>query len=332
MNASYALLAVILMVGLYFLISSFNPDKRSMAVIFQGVIFQLSRRLQVFLQKADKEKTNWRPSAVVLTSDSFQRLGAFDMLRWIAQKYGFGTYIHQIKGYLSRQTNQEAKDIKERLIRMGEASDSNIYVDTLISPSYTSSVAQVIQLPGIAGTDNNLLLLEFSKHDPEDLEDIIDNFKLIRSVDFDVAILASSGRGFGLKKQIHIWLTSQDFDNANLMILLAYVLLGHKDWSEAEIKIFALYPEATCENERRHLYLLIDAGQLPISTQNIEVIARNPDLDTRSIINEKSQDSDLTILGFREEAVKHRGKDVFLGYSNIGNLLFVNAVEQKDIK
>ncbi|WP_020537286.1 amino acid permease [Lewinella cohaerens] len=332
MNTTYALLAVVFIIGLYFLISSFNPDKRSIAVIFQGVIFQLSRRLQVFLQKADKEKGSWRPSAVALTSDSFQRLGAFDMLRWIAQKYGFGTYIHQIKGYLSRQTNQEAKDIKERLIRMGEASSSNIYVDTLISPSYTSSVAQVIQLPGIAGTENNLLLLEFSKHAPIDLEDIVDNFKLIRSVDFDVAILASSERGFGLKKDIHIWLTSKDFDNANLMILLAYVLLGHKDWGEAEIKIFALYPQDTCEVERQHLYQLIEAGQLPISTQNIQIIARNPNLDTISIVNEKSRDADLTILGFREEAVKHDGKDVFMGYSNIGNILFVNAVEQKEIK
>ncbi|WP_367392130.1 amino acid permease [Lewinella sp. LCG006] len=332
MNTTYALLAVVFIIGLYFLISSFNPDKRSIAVIFQGVIFQLSRRLQVFLQKADKEKGNWRPSAVALTSDSFQRLGAFDMLRWIAQKYGFGTYIHQIKGYLSRQTNQEAKDIKERLIRMGEASSSNIYVDTLISPSYTSSVAQVIQLPGIAGTENNLLLLEFSKHAPDDLDDIVDNFKLIRSVDFDVAILASSERGFGLKKEIHIWLTSKDFDNANLMILLAYVLLGHKDWGEAEIKIFALYPEATCEVERQHLYQLIEAGQLPISTQNIEIIARDPNLATLNVINEKSRDADLTILGFREEVVKHDGREVFLGYSNIGNILFVNAVEQKEIK
>lgn len=332
MNASYALLALVFIVGLYFLTAYFNPDKRSIAVIFQGVIFQLSRRLQVFLQKADKEKGNWRPSAVALTSDSFQRLGAFDMLRWISQKYGFGTYIHQIKGYLSRQTNQEAKVIKQRLIRMGEASDSNIYVDTLISPSYTSSVAQVIQLPGIAGTENNLLLLEFSKNDPQDLEDIIDNFKLIRSIDFDIAILASSERGFGLKKQIHIWLTSGDFDNANLMILLAYILLGHKDWSGAEIKIFALYPEDTCETERQHLYQLIDTGQLPISTQNIEIIARDPKLDTRSVINEKSQDADLTVLGFREEAVKHNGQEVFAGFSNIGNILFVNAVEQKEIK
>ena len=332
MNATYALLALVFIVGLYFTIASFNRDKRSIAVIFQGVIFQLSRRLQVFLQKADKEKGSWRPSAVALTSDSFRRLGAFDMLRWISEKYGFGTYIHQIKGYLSRQTNHEAKVIKERLIRMGEVSDSNIYIDTLISPSYTSSVAQVIQLPGIAGTENNLLILEFSKNDPEDLEDIIDNFKLIRSIDFDIAILASSERGFGLKKQIHIWLTSNDFDNANLMILLAYILMGHKDWSGAEIKIFALYPENTCDTEREHLYQLIKTGQLPISTQNIEVIARDPELDTRSVINEKSQDADLTILGFREEAVKHNGKDVFAGYGNIGNLLFVNAVEQKEIK
>ncbi|MEL6971358.1 MAG: amino acid permease [Bacteroidota bacterium] len=283
MNATYALLALVFIVGLYFTIASFNRDKRSIAVIFQGVIFQLSRRLQVFLQKADKEKGSWRPSAVALTSDSFQRLGAFDMLRWISEKYGFGTYIHQIKGYLSRQTNHEAKVIKERLIRMGEVSDSNIYIDTLISPSYTSSVAQVIQLPGIAGTENNLLLLEFSKNDPEDLGDIIDNFKLIRSIDFDIAILASSERSFGLKKQIHIWLTSQDFDNANLMILLAYILIGHKDWSGAEIKIFALYPENTCDAEREHLYQLIETGQLPISTQNIEVIARDPKLDTRSL-------------------------------------------------
>lgn len=332
MNASYALLAVLMIVGLYFMIASFNRDKQSMAVIFQGVIFQFSRRLQVFLQKADKEKTNWRPSAVALTSDSFQRLGSFDLLRWLSQKYGFGTYIHQIKGYLSKQTNLEAKAIKQRLIRMAEASDSNIYVDTLISPSYTSSVAQVIQLPGIAGTENNLLLLEFSKNAPTDLDDIIDNFKLIRSVDFDVAILASSERGFGLKKDIHIWLTSNDFENANLMILLAYVLLGHKDWNEAEIKIFALYPEDTCDTERKHLYQLIETGQLPISTQNIEVIAREAEMDTNNIILEKSCDADLTILGFREEAVKHYGRQVFEGYNSIGNLLFVNAVEQKLIK
>jgi hypothetical protein len=72
---------------------------------------------------------------------------------------------------------------------MAEATHSNIYIDTLISPSYTSAIAQVIQLPGISGTENNLLILEFSKANPHNLEAIVDNFKLIKSVDFDVLIL-----------------------------------------------------------------------------------------------------------------------------------------------
>ncbi|MDV7395333.1 hypothetical protein RZS08_28355, partial [Arthrospira platensis SPKY1] len=161
--------------------------KKSIAVIFQGVIFQLTRRLQVFLQKAEKEKTiSWRPSAIAFSERSFERLGAFHLLRWIAQKYGFGTYIHRIKGYLSKQASQESKALKERLIKMAEVSRSNVYVDTMVTPSFTSGIAQLIQMPGIAGTDNNLLIFEFAKKHPEELDEIITDFKLIRSLDFDL--------------------------------------------------------------------------------------------------------------------------------------------------
>lgn len=333
MNAGYAFLALLFMVGIYILVSRFNPDKKNIAIIFQGVIFQISRQLQVFLQKADKEQTgSWRPSAVCISEHSFDRLAAFDMLRWIAQRYGFGTYIHKINGYLSRSTYLEASASKARLIKMAEASDSNIYIDTLTSPSYTSAVAQVIQLPGISGTENNLLLVEFSKVNPSNLEDIVDNFKLIKSVDFDLVILGSTERGYGLKQGIHIWITSNDYENANLMILLGYIILGHREWSRGHIKIFALYPEDNLEQERERLSTLIEAGQLPISKHNIEVIPRKPDIDPKSIIREKSKDADLTIIGFRDGPVRHQGAELFQGYEEIGNTLFVNAASQIRIK
>ena len=233
MNAGYAFLALLLMVVFYIMVSAYNPEKKNLAIIFQGVIFQISRQLQVFLQKVEKEQVaSWRPSAVCISENSFDRFGAFDLLRWISQKYGFGTYIHKITGYLSKSTHKEAKGAKERLIRMAESSGSNVYVDTLISPSYTSAIAQVIQLPGISGTDNNLLLLEYSKQNPENLQNIVDNFKLIKSIDFDVLILGSSERGFGFRDSIHIWITSNDYENANLMILLGYIMVGHKDWKK----------------------------------------------------------------------------------------------------
>ncbi|MCB0550607.1 MAG: amino acid permease [Phaeodactylibacter sp.] len=333
MNPGYAFFALALMVIFYLVVNRYNPEKKNLAVIFQGVIFQISRQLQVFLQKTEKEQTaSWRPSAVCISEHSFDRLAAFDMLRWISQRYGFGTYIHKISGYLSKATHREAKKAKERLIKMAEASDSNIYIDTLISPSYTSAVAQVIQLPGISGTENNVLLTEFSKMNPDNLDDIVDNFKLIKSVDFDLIILGATERGYGLKQSIHIWITSNDYENANLMILLAYIILGHREWKSGYIKIFAIYPEEVAEEERGRLYSLIEAGQLPIAPHNIKVIPRKSDIDPREIIAEQSKDADLTIIGFREEVARHEGAAVFKGYESIGNTLFVNAAEQIKIK
>lgn len=333
MNAGYALLALLMMVLFYNLITYYNPDKKNLALIFQGVIFQFSRQLQVFLQKAEKEQSgSWRPSAVCISEHTFDRLAAFDLLRWISQRYGFGTYIHKIDGYLSRSSNQEAKEIKDRLIKMAEVSDSNTYIDTLVSPSYTSAIAQVIQLPGISGSENNLLLLEFSKHRPDNLNDIADNFKLIKSVDFDILILGSCERGYGLKQSIHIWITSKDYVNANLMILIGYIILGHRDWKHGHIKIFAVFPEEDIEHERARLFTLIEAGQLPISAHNIEVIQQKPEVDTRQIINRKSKDADLIVVGIRDESLRHNGAAVFSGFEELGNTLFVNAVEQKQIK
>ncbi len=333
MESSYALLSIIAMLGLYFAITQWNKDKRSVALIFQGVIFQFSRQLQVFLQKAEKEQTrSWRPSAVAVSEHSFQRLGAFHLLRWIAHKYGFGTYIHQIHDYLSRETNQRARECKERLIEMAESSHSNIYIDTMITPSYTAGISQVIQLPGIAGTENNLLIFEFSKNNPAELDNILDNFKLIKSVDFDIIVLGTSERGYGLKQEIHIWITASNYQNATLMILLAYIIMGHKEWRHAQIKIFAVYPEDTIEAERNRLFLLIQAGQLPISPNNVEFIVRTHDTNTDSIIVQKSRDADLTLVGFRTEAVDRNGKVVFEGYESIGNMLFVNTASQKEIK
>ena len=333
MNTGYAVLALLLMVLLYVLMSTYNRDKKNIAVIFQGAIFQFSRQLQVFIQKAEKEQSaSWRPSAICISENSFDRLAAFDLLRWISQRYGFGTYIHKITGYLSKQTHDEAGKAKDRLIKMAEKSHSNIYIDTLISPSYTSAIAQVIQLPGITGTENNLLLLEFSKHNPNNLENIVDNFKLIKSIDFDVIILGSAERGYGLKQSIHVWLTINDYVNANLMILLAYIILGHRDWNEGHIKIFAIYPEETCNDERKRLFTLIEAGQLPISAKNIQVIPHKVGVEPRNVIIEKSRDADLTIIGVRDEVLKHEGISIFQGYEDIGNTLFVNAAERKQIK
>ncbi|MEM1359398.1 MAG: hypothetical protein AAGF89_14425, partial [Bacteroidota bacterium] len=73
-------------------------------------------------------------------------------------------------------------------------------------------------------------------------------------------------------------------------------------------------------------------GQLPISRNNIEVICRRDDTDSKSVIARKSGEADLVILGFRDEALKRIGPDYFAGYDTIGNVLFVNAAGEVQLR
>ncbi|MDQ3392913.1 MAG: amino acid permease [Bacteroidota bacterium] len=333
MNPTFAVMSIVIMFAMFIGLSKSRDDKKGLSLIFQGVIFQLSRQLHVFLQKTDKEGDvgHWRPSIICVSNSTFERFGAFDLLRWISFKYGFGTYIHRIHGYLSKETHQEAKNILKRLIRLSEYSKSNVYLDTLISPSYTSAIAQVIQLPGVSGKENNMILFEFDKNDSDNLNDIIDNFQLVKSTDFDICILASSNRKFGVKRYIDIWITTQDYANANLMILMAYIILGHPEWKKGNIKIFIISDEHELPKQREKLLSLINEGRLPISPMNISFIPQKGDVDTKQIINDKSKDADLTIIGFRNELIRKKEPDVFLGYSDLGDILFVNTTKEKQI-
>jgi hypothetical protein len=263
---------------------------------------------------------------------SFERLAAFDLLKWISHRYGFGTYIHFIEGFLNRQTHEEARRCQERLIKLADQSHSNVFIDTLISPSFTSAVAQIIQLPGISGKENNLILLELAKNETDKIKRIVENYPLMRAAQFDICTLLSAPRGFGYKREIHIWITSSDYANANLMILLGYIILGHPEWKDGLIKIFAVYPEADIARQRAQLEEKIHDGRLPIAPGNVKVISQKEVGDLRDIINRTSAEADLTVVGMRSEYISDTGVEIFTGYDKLGSMLFVNSTHEKEIK
>ncbi|MCB0515605.1 MAG: amino acid permease [Bacteroidetes bacterium] len=329
-NTQYAVAAFVAMMLMYWGISYFRKAKDGLAHIFEGIIWRFNRMLQLYLQKADTaddDLSTWRPAVICVSNDSFKRLSAFDLLEWIAYRYGFSTYIHQIDGYYSKATHAEAEKLKRRLIDI--AIDTNVFVDTLISPSYTSAIAQAIQLPGISGKENNTALFEFSIHHLDHLKKIIENFQLVKAGNFDVCILCTTERGFGRRREIHIWLKPNDYDNANMMILLGYILMGHPDWQRSHISIFSIIPPEKIDEEQQKLKRVIEDGRLPISMKNVEIISQLTDISIPQIINEKSASADLTIMGFRTEMLKARGQDLFLDYTELGNILFVNSTAEK---
>lgn len=332
-STAYSLLAFSLMTLLYLYINYIHKTRKGLSSIFTNTIFQVNRNLQLFLQKSKvvKSSTDWRPSVICLSKNSFDRDNAFKLTNWISYKYGFGTYLHRIEDYCSKSSFETSEQILNRLIH-NYGDGSHVYIDTVISPSYTSAIAQAIQIPSISGMENNMLILEYDKEKPDDLVDIIDNFKLINSNNFDVCILASSRKPVIYKNGIHIWIKTTDSENANLMIILSFILLGHPDWKDSDIKIFDICKEDEISAVKKEMNELIEKGRLPITLQNIKILTTDSGKSYKSIINAHSYNAGLTIIGFHEDSLRHLDTNTFDGYDDLGNILFVNSFKKKIIE
>ncbi len=332
-NTLLTLLAIAIMILLYYMIQSYHKERKGLQSIFKGALFQLNRRLQLYLQQSMDYRSgeSWRPSAISISKETFHRDSVLYLLDWIAYKYGFGTYIHLMDGYFSSENQEESSDILKKLIEKTEKKYKNIYIDTLISPSYTSAIAQSIQLPGISGMENNMVIFDFDKSNPENLDEVIENINMVRAGQNDVCILGTSSKKANYKNGIHIWIRSFDFENSNLMILLGYIISGHPTWYKSPIKIFEIVEEDEVEKTRENLLELMKAGRIPITEKNITIIKKDESLSTKELINENSEEAGLTILGFRASHLKHEGSEFFTGYDKLGDILFVNSHRQKTI-
>jgi hypothetical protein len=159
----------------------------------------------------------------------------------------------------------------------------------------------------------------------------VDNFNLVTAGNFDVCIAASSRKQIEFKDGIHVWIRSIDSENANLMIMLSFIILGHPDWHRANINIFVTCKADNLPETKKSMEELVLTGRLPITAKNIEIIPENENVNIKSLISERSSDAGLVILGFRDEQVNHDKEKVFQDYDELGTILFVNTHNQKEI-
>ena len=327
MSALYASFSVAAMTLIYIWLNKSRKSDRDLSAVMKGVLFQMTRKLQVLIQKkqASIEMSNWRPSFIAVSKQSTTRLGPFDLLRWISHYYGFGSFIHFIQGPLNEETSEGAKKILSRLIEQAQDSSAAMYVDTIISPSFKTAIAQIVQIPGIAGMENNSILFEFTYGENQDIPDIVDGCHFAAVSGFNICILRSSERHFGYHKKIHIWLTPGDLRNVNLMIILAYIIMGHPDWKNGEVQLFTTFTPENISAERARLKKLVMQGRILISTKNISVLPLDSDMPFDEFVCQYSDTADLVITGFSLNKIQEDGGEFIRGFKGIRDVLFVRA-------
>lgn len=330
-SALSALIALVLMVGTYIGLRRSRQGERDFAAIFQGTMFQLTRWLQTTLQKSRvmTSEGGWRPSIVAATRVGERRLGHFDLLRWICHRHGFGHFIQLFLGDYTFSNEIKARLHVDELIKRTEVSRAGIFVDTLIAPTFELALTQIVQMPGISGLPNNSILLEFDEENPEEIAEVKNGARIAAGSLFNVLILRSTSYRFGYKSSIHVWVTEENLKNAPLMLLLAYIIIGHPDWKGAEIGLFACSDSRDAEREADKLSTLMKEGRLPISMQNVTSISYDSIEALEEEVSDRSAQADLIITGLTGENLDSDNLfKILQRYDNVKDVLFVHSIEQ----
>lgn len=332
MDPGYAIASIIVMVILYRTIQRSREDQAGdLGAIVRGVFTQATRQMQIKLQRAAASERggDWRPSVIMVDSRSFERAAPIHLLASLCHRYGFATYLHYIKGRLDADSYHDSKDTLARLVRSIPYRESSVYVDTIVSPSMRSALAQALQLPGVSGMENNTVLFAHSAHDdPKSLDEIREECLIASSCGMNTLLLRHGDHFFGGHSDIHVWLTWHDYQNANLMILLAYILLDHPQWAGAEISIFAGFPKEDVDEQITKLRELISSGRIPISERRIEIIPTDARVDFTRLVQERSVEADFVILGFTSDRLREKGAELFLRHPDLRDVLWVSAQER----
>lgn len=332
MNPLNAILAIAAMTLIYRGLRTMRGGTDDLAAIFTGVMTQATRRSQITLQQratARQRPDDWRPALVIVNGRTFDRSAPLELFGWLSYRYGVGTWVHFVPGHLDRESSDGCQDLLARLVEHIGKRGSAVYVDTMISPSMRSALAQTLQVPGMSGMENNSILFELSVHDDGDvLGEVVDGCRMALAVRMNSLVLRHGDHFFGSRREVHIWLGRHDYKNASLMMILAYIFLGHPDWRGAELKIFAGYPKAQIDEKRRQLIGKIESGRLPMSTKNLEILPTSGREAFNELIESRSSEADLVVLGFTENHLEHRGGEVFLDFPKLRDVLFVSAEQR----
>ena len=333
-SALYAFLSIGLMAVTYLGLRRSHKGQRDLTAIFQGTMFQLTRWLQITLQKSRviSSEGGWRPSIVAMTRFGERRLGHFDLLRWICHRHGFGHFIRLFHGDYSFSSELQARVHVDELIKRTEVSRAGIFVDSIICPTFHLALSQILQMPGISGLPNNCVLLEFNRDNPDEIEEVEEGIRLVANSLFNVLVLRSTGYRFGYRSSIDVWVTEDNLKNAPMMLLLAYIIVGHPDWRRAEIRLFACSEATDAEREADRLSTLMKEGRLPISMHNVTSVSYSSQKALEEEIEHRSSQSDLVIAGLTgEDLYSEKLAKMLRSYAAANDVLFVHAIEQISI-
>jgi hypothetical protein len=267
-NATFSLVAIALVGGLYFVLlrrrlTAPGGDVRS--GLFTALAEWAAKQVKLFQGTSERA---WKPNILLPIEDPDRLRGAFELVQDLASPMG------SVK-LLGIAPQAKLADLQERLIDTQQAlMDEGIFTTSTVMESDRFPDDVRIGMQALAGSffRPNLLFLELPKgkqtHDA--LQRVIREAKNQR---MGVSLLVRHDTaGLGRRRRINLWIPDRgpewkvemEFHDLDLAMLLAYRLM--ESWDAKLTVIAALERKEHKERAERFLARLVDLARLPADT------------------------------------------------------------------
>ncbi len=332
-NAPATVAAIVVSYGIFFLLSR-RRMVRTWGDVRSGIWTSIARYALLNLERRTAQHgRNWRPNIVVFTGQPHNREHLVALAESLSLGRGIVTFVQLITGETEEHNKVKLREMAEKRIRE-YIKDRRMaaFAEAEVVPDFVRGAVAVAQAHGIGKLESNTVLMGWSR-DAGGRATLMRLLRSLADLNKSVLFLGVAAEGFGRRCVINVWWGGRG-GNADLMLLLGYLVSRSNDWHDAELRLTRIVEtDEGTEQTLEHMNELL--AEVRVEATPKVVVRGDTARPIVDLFAEHSRDVDLTILGMQapepEQAEAYAERlDAFAEV--VGTVLMVyNAQPEEDL-
>ncbi len=324
--------AIVISYGIFFYLQR-RAVARTWGDVRSGFWFTLARYALLNLERQNFHVKNWRPNILVFTGQPHNRERLVQIAEWLTQGQGIVTFVQVLVGNVTQLSGRGLRETARKSIRKYiQNRGMTAFADAQIVKTFNDGALTIAQSHGVGGLEPNTVMLGWSGTP----EGQVNQIKLLHGmIKLDRSVLLlnyDDERAFGQQQVIDVWWGGRG-GNAELMLLLAYLIRQHRAWYNARIRLIRVIDsQEGYEHTKRHMEQLLNS--IRVTAEVVIIVRESPDQMMIDILRKNSCDTDLTILGMQVPDLQTlEAYQQYLDHlmQQMGSVLLVRSAQTEDL-
>jgi len=296
-NPMATIVAIVISYGIFFYLQR-RAVARTWGDVRSGLWFTLARYALLNLERQRFHVKNWRPNILVFTGQPHNREQLVQIAEWLTQGQGLVTFVQVLVGNVTQLSGRGLRETARKGIRKYiQDRGMTAFADVQIVETFNDGALTIAQSHGVGGLEPNAVMLGWSRTSEGQVSQLKLLHGMVRLGKSVLLLNDDDERGFGQQQVIDVWWGGRG-GNAELMLLLAYLIHQHRVWYNARIRLIRVIDSREgYEQTEAHMEQLLSS--IRVTAEVVIIVREDPDQPMTDILCENSYETDLTILGMQ---------------------------------